>query len=363
MFKLMTIVGARPQFIKAAAVSHVLRDNFNIKEIMLHTGQHFDENMSDIFFNQLNIPKPEVMLDINGSSHGAMTGRMIEGIEEAIFEHKPDGILLYGDTNSTLAGAIAASKLHVPIFHIESGLRSGNMRMPEEINRILTDQVSDTLYCPTEAAMNNLRIENVAATRNCRVRLVGDVMQDASIMFSRYSSKPTDFEHKNKFCLCTIHRAENTDDPIKLKAIFEALDAINLHSLEVVMPLHPRTKALLEKHNIETSINIIEPASYLNMLWLLDNCEMVITDSGGVQKEAYFFNKNCLTVRDQTEWVELIDLGVNMLTPATYIDIRKNFNLLSEKKFLSEKDLYGGGDASRKIVEDIIARLAEVNGE
>lgn len=359
----MTVVGARPQFIKAAAVSKAIRKHSNLTEIMLHTGQHFDQNMSDVFFNQLNIPKPEIMLDINGTSHGAMTGRMVEGIEEAIFKYKPDAVLLYGDTNSTLAGAISASKLHIPVFHIESGLRSGNMKMPEEINRILTDQVSDTLYCPTDTAVRNLNLENIIQTRNCRVRLVGDVMQDASIIFKEYSLKPNDYDAKANFCLCTIHRAENTDDPDKLTQIFAALDKIHSEHLEVVMPLHPRTKSLLSRFKIETNITLIEPSSYFGMLWLLEHCDMVVTDSGGVQKEAYFFNKMCLTVRDQTEWTELVDIGVNSLTKATCNEIYNNFINLRAKNFGVQEELYGGGQASTMIVEDILNRLEELRSE
>jgi len=287
---------------------------------------------------------------------------MLAEIELAMLEVKPDGVLVYGDTNSTLAGALAAAKLHIPVFHIESGLRSGNMRMPEEVNRILTDQVSDSLYCPTEAAVKNLRDENVAITRKSRIKLVGDVMQDASIMFNEFAVKPAAITKGKKFCLGTIHRAENTDDPVKLTSIFKALDRINDEKFEVILPLHPRTKSLIKQYGIDSKITFIEPVSYFEMLWLLDNCELVFTDSGGVQKEAYFFNKHCITIRDQTEWVELVDLGVNRLTSTNSEDIFQTFVELIDKEFITSKDLYGGGHASKIIVDDILDRLKVLHG-
>lgn len=362
MITILTIVGARPQFIKAAAVSNEISKRQDIDEIVLHTGQHFDSNMSQIFFEELNIPKPTIQLDINGKSHGAMTGQMMGEIEDTLLNIKPDCVLVYGDTNSTLAGALAAVKLHIPVFHVESGLRSGNMKMPEEINRIITDQVSDTLYCPTREAIKNVEIENIESSRNARVKLVGDVMEDAALMFKCFAAKPDANIPDSDFVLATIHRAENTDDKDKLTEIFNALDRIHVQEMRVVMPLHPRTKNLLKQYNIKTSITFIEPASYLEMLWLLDKCSFVITDSGGLQKEAYFFRKMCLTIRDQTEWVELIEAGVNYLCESDADKIISSFIKLSHMEFLNDKKLYGGGVASKAIIDDLKFRLIELKG-
>lgn len=312
--KILTILGARPQFIKAGSVSREIAKYKNIEEIIVHTGQHYDANMSDIFFDEMKISKPNYFLGIGGKSHGAMTGQMIEKIEEVALKENPDWIMVYGDTNSTLAGAIVASKLHVKLAHIEAGLRSFNMKMPEEVNRILTDRVSNILFCPTTSAVENLQKEGYD-NFDCSVIQSGDVMQDGAIFYKKLALKPV-FTMKEDYILCTIHRAENTDDEIRLRNIFEALNEIGKEK-QIVLPLHPRTKKIVSslQLNIE-NLTIMEPVGYLEMVWLIDNCSLVMTDSGGLQKEAYFFKKNCITLRDETEWVELVNKGFNVLVGA-----------------------------------------------
>tara|TARA_R110002073_G_scaffold39574_1_gene112806 strand:+ start:383 stop:1447 length:1065 start_codon:yes stop_codon:yes gene_type:complete len=350
--KIVTILGARPQFIKAGSVSREIAKHKELKEIIVHTGQHYDANMSDVFFEEMKIPKPDYFLGIGGNGHGAMTGRMIEKIEEVLLAEQPEWVLVYGDTNSTLAGAIAASKLHIKIAHVEAGLRSFNMKMPEEINRILTDRVSSILFCPTQTAVDNLTKEGVASW-NTNVMLSGDVMQDGALFYKKYSVKPA-INHEGDFVLCTIHRAENTDDPVRLSDIVDALNEIAEDKI-VVLPLHPRTKQKLEQLSVKLShkVIVIEPVGYLNMIWLIDNCSLVMTDSGGLQKEAFFFSKPCITLRDETEWVELLNHGFNMLVGASKVNIisayrshsfSTNFNI----------DLYGGGRASENIVKGLL---------
>ena len=285
----MTIVGARPQFVKAAAMSREFASRQGIEEILVHTGQHFDANMSEVFFTEMEIPRPNYNLDVHSLSHGAMTGRMLEGIEDLIEKEKPDVVLVYGDTNSTIAGALAARKLHVPVCHIEAGLRSFNMKMPEEVNRILTDRISDVLYCPTDAAIANLSNEGFDRF-NCEVVKVGDVMQDAAIFYAQKSKERSTLKLEPGFVLCTLHRAENTDDPARLKSIVAALESIHEES-EVILPLHPRTKKKLEDYGMNSSLHIIDPVGYFDMIELLKKCKMVMTDSGGLQKEAFFFGK------------------------------------------------------------------------
>ena len=351
--KILTILGARPQFIKAGTVSREMAKHKSIEEVIIHTGQHFDANMSDIFFDEMKIPKPHYNLNINGLSHGAMTGQMIEKIEEVVLKEMPDWVMVYGDTNSTLAGAIVASKLHIKLAHIEAGLRSFNMKMPEEVNRILTDRVSNILFCPTDAAIQNLSNEGYDKL-NIKVVKSGDVMQDGAIFYKNLAVKPN-VELKDDFILCTIHRAENTDDKNRLKNIFEALNEIGKKK-QIILPLHPRTKNILEnlKLNIK-NLTIINPVGYLEMVWLIDNCSFVMTDSGGLQKEAYFFEKQCITLRDETEWVELVDIGANTLVGANkekiitaYKDNSK-FNIKN-----SSLDLYGNGKASENIVKELL---------
>lgn len=351
--KILTILGARPQFIKAGSVSRELSKHKDIQEIIVHTGQHYDSNMSDIFFQQMKIPKPDYFLGIGGKSHGAMTGQMIEKIEEVALIEMPDWVMVYGDTNSTLAGALVASKLHIKLAHIEAGLRSYNMDMPEEVNRILTDRVSNILFCPTDTAIENLKSEGYESF-NCRIIKSGDVMQDGAIFYKSLSLKPN-IEVQKDFVLCTIHRAENTDNKKRLKSIFKALEKI-AEEKEVILPLHPRTKKIIEKENINVNnLTIIEPVGYLEMVWLINNCSLIMTDSGGLQKEAFFFEKQCITLRDETEWIELVSCGVNTLVGADENKILEAYK--NSSKFNKENislDLYGAGKASEKIVKELL---------
>ena len=358
--KILTIIGARPQFIKAGAVSREISNYDNIQEVIVHTGQHYDANMSDIFFEEMNIPKPDYYLGIGGKTHGAMTGQMIEKIESVALKEKPDVIMVYGDTNSTLAGAIVGSKLHIPIAHIEAGLRSFNMKMPEEVNRILTDRVSKWLFCPTDKAVENLKnegyekflTESGKSHKDCKIIKSGDVMQDGAEYYKNFAKKPK-IDIKDNFILTTIHRAENTDDENRIKNIFKALEIIAKEK-QIILPLHPRTKKIIQNLGIITkNITIIEPVGYLEMVWLIDNSEMVITDSGGLQKEAFFFKKPCITLRDETEWIELIENKFNVLAGADkekILDVYKNFKFNSN----FDIDLYGGGKASEKIIKEVI---------
>ena len=349
--KVITILGARPQFIKAGSVSREFSRYNNIQEIIVHTGQHFDKNMSDIFFDQMQIPRPDYNLNVNGLSHGAMTGQMLEKIEKIFLIEKPDWVLVYGDTNSTLAGALAASKLHIKLAHVEAGLRSFNMNMPEEINRILTDKVSTILFCPTETAFSNLKDEGYKSN-NYRVVKSGDVMNDGAIFYRNLAQKP-DFDIDEKFILSTIHRAENTDDLSRLEEIFCALDEIATKE-QVIMPLHPRTRSVLKKNNIESKVTFIDPVGYLEMVWLISNCSLVMTDSGGLQKEAFFFKKLCLTLRDETEWVELIEHNFNSLVGANRESILNGYQQATNMNSDFEIDLYGNGNASKIIIEELL---------
>lgn len=354
MQKIITIVGARPQFIKAATLSRQFK-LLGVEELMIHTGQHFDVNMSDIFFEEMEIPKPAFQLDIHGMTHGAMTGRMLEGIESILLKEKPDGVLVYGDTNSTLAGALAASKLHIPIIHVEAGLRSFNMEMPEEINRILTDRISSLLFCPTDAAVNNLKREGFS-TLPVQIIQNGDVMQDAVIYYAAKAEQKSYILSKInllKFVLATIHRQENTDSPENLQNIIAGLNEIN-RQIPVVVPIHPRTRKILAKLNIAPEFKLIDPVGYFDMIMLLKSCELVITDSGGVQKEAFFFGKHCITLREQTEWVELVDNGYNILVGSNTEKLRDAFNILSKKSSDFSLDLYGNGKAAEKAALEIV---------
>jgi len=350
--KILSVVGARPQFIKAAAVSRQLIAK-GIDEILLHTGQHFDNNMSEIFFDEMNIPEPKYNLEIHGLNHGAMTGRMIEGIEGVIIKEKPDMVMVYGDTNSTIAGALAASKLHFPVAHVEAGLRSFNMKMPEEINRILTDRISNLLFCPTDTAIENLKQEGFD-NFSCKVYKTGDVMQDAALFYGSISESKSNIIEKlnlnQPFVLATIHRQENTDNPKILAEIIEALNQIN-HEQRVIVPLHPRTSKLLGETDAKPQFTIIPPVGYFDMIELLKHCSIVLTDSGGVQKEAFFFKKCCVTIRTETEWTELVQHGFNMLgsSDAEFIVIAYH-EMISRKPDFSV-DLYGKGKASEKIAD------------
>lgn len=353
--KIVTVIGARPQFIKAAVVSRALQKKHGIEEVIIHTGQHFDKNMSDVFFEQMEIPKPKYNLNINGVSHGAMTGRMLEGIEEVLLKEKPGTVMVYGDTNSTLAGAVAASKLHIPIAHVEAGLRSFNMMMPEEINRILTDRISSFLFCPTDNAVNNLQNEGY---NNFPVKIVntGDVMYDAALY---YSSKISELPQKDslypeKFVLATIHRQENLGDRKSMFEIIEALNNIHNNFIRVIFPIHPGTAKILKEAGIETQFETIDPVSYFEMIDLIKASSLVITDSGGLQKEAFFFNKFCLTIREQTEWVELVENNVNFLVGADSDKIFRTCLDVSKMDFPKQLNLYGSGNASELIADELI---------
>ncbi|MCJ8316216.1 UDP-N-acetylglucosamine 2-epimerase (non-hydrolyzing) [Idiomarina sp.] len=350
--KLMTIIGARPQFIKAAVVSHALKQyRHDINEIIIHTGQHFDSNMSDIFFGQLNIAKPDIQMNINSGRHGEMTGLMLAEIELRLIEEKPDRVLVYGDTNSTLAGALAAAKLHIPVAHVESGLRSFNLKMPEEINRIVTDQVSDLLFCPTATAVSNLKNEGFHK-KSVSIKHVGDVMQDAAILFREKAMAPKFSDIPKDFILATVHRAENTDDPVRLANIVNALNELHAKRAPVVLPLHPRTRKLIDKQGLNLKVIVLEPVGYFEMIWLLEHSQLVMTDSGGVQKEAFFFNKACVTMRDQTEWTELVDIGANEIVGANS-DLIVSAAERNYSRKVEDNSLYGGGEASRRIAEQL----------
>jgi UDP-GlcNAc3NAcA epimerase len=351
--KILTVTGARPQFVKAAAVSRALKAaGFN--EVIVHTGQHFDDNMSRVFFEELQIPAPAYNLDIHSLNHGAMTGRMIEKIEDLILEEKPQMVMVYGDTNSTLAGALAASKLHVPVAHVEAGLRSFNMQMPEEINRILTDRVSSILFCPTQTAVDNLKQEGFDSFGS-KVIITGDVMYDAALFYAPRAKIPAGLTTEN-FVLATIHRAENTDDPQRLKNILAAMQKIS-SEISIVIPVHPRTRNIISKNNLASftaGLTMIDPVGYLEMIGLLKNCTLVMTDSGGLQKEACFFEKPCITLREQTEWTELIAAGVNLLSGADEKNILSAWNELRMKNFIFPSGLYGDGNASGIIASALL---------
>jgi UDP-GlcNAc3NAcA epimerase len=355
--KLLTIIGARPQFVKAAALSREIKKHPQLTEVIVHTGQHFDANMSTIFFDEMEIPKPDYNLNINGLSHGAMTGQMLEKIETVLLTEKPDVVLVYGDTNSTIAGALAAKKLHIKVAHVEAGLRSFNMQMPEEINRILTDRISDWLFCPTDAAIDNLKKEGFDNFDSTIVK-VGDVMEDAAIFYAQKAAEKSTIVQKlglkdKPFVLATIHRAENTDNIEKLKNIIDALNEVN-KTKTVIVPLHPRTKKIIEQHSLLITFTLIEPVGYFDMIALLQNCSLVITDSGGLQKEAFFFRKFCITTREQTEWVELVDNGYNIIAGTQTDKIVNSAEQLASKSFPPVLNLYGNGNASENICKILL---------
>lgn len=355
--KIITIVGARPQFVKAAALSREIKKYDSIEEIIVHTGQHFDDKMSSIFFDEMDIPKPQYNLNINGLSHGAMTGQMLEGIEKILLSEKPDLVLVYGDTNSTLAGALAASKMHIKVAHVEAGLRSFNMEMPEEINRILTDRISSYLFCPTTTAIDNLKNEGFDKFKT-QIINSGDVMEDAARFYAKLADEKSNILKqlnlvKGDFLLATIHRAENTDNPQNLKNLVHSLNEIH-QTHQVVLPLHPRTRKIIEASGLVTHFTIIEPVGYFDMIQLLKNCSLVITDSGGLQKEAFFFRKFCITTREQTEWVELVDNGYNFIVGTNAQLITQTFNTLLGKSFPEAKNLYGNGEACASICKHLL---------
>jgi UDP-N-acetylglucosamine 2-epimerase len=341
--KIMSVVGARPQFIKAAPVSRVLRRTH--EEVLVHTGQHYDDNMSEVFFRELEIPKPDINLEVGSGPHGAQTGSMMAGIEKVALDIKPDWVLVYGDTNSTVATALVAAKLHVKVAHVEAGLRSFDRRMPEEINRVLTDHVSDLLLCPTEVAITNLAREGI----DHGVHLVGDVMYDA-FLFNLEAARKREGVVKTVglapggFALATIHRAENADDPARLRSILEGIDA---SGMDVILPLHPRTRARLDGAP-PARIRVIDPVGYLDMLALEDAAAVIVTDSGGVQKEAYFLSKPCVTLRDRTEWTETVEAGWNVVVDADSAQIADALRSFRPKGVRPK--LYGDGHAAEKIV-------------
>lgn len=348
--KIITVVGARPQFVKAAVVSRALLQHKNMQELIVHTGQHYDNNMSDIFFEEMQIPQPAYNLEIKESLHGMMTAKMMMGIEKILLDEKPNAVLVYGDTNSTMAAALAASKLHIPVAHVESGLRSFNMQMPEEINRIVTDKVSNLLFCPTQTAVDNLQAEGYSQSFY-HIHLTGDVMYDAALFyFERSAPKIIEqLQLQNKqFILATIHRAENTNNMEHLAAIVSALNELNKEQ-QVVVPLHPRTSKLIDQLNIKPEFTIIEPVGYFDMLQLLHNCSLVITDSGGLQKEAYFFKKFCVIMREQTEWKELVEHGFATIAGSSKEQIIMQSKQFMNSSFSGDAVLYGDGKAGEKI--------------
>ncbi|AGF78952.1 UDP-N-acetylglucosamine 2-epimerase [Desulfocapsa sulfexigens DSM 10523] len=365
--KIITVVGARPQFIKAAAVSraiieHNQNNRFAIQENILHTGQHYDEKMSSVFFDQLEIPKPKYNLGITEKTHGAMTGKMLEQIETVLMKEAPDILLVYGDTNSTLAGALAASKLHIPVAHVEAGLRSFNRAMPEEVNRVLTDHISDFLFCPTQTAVSNLHNEGVVE----HIHNVGDVMYDVTLMYREKAEKQYTLSNwgvgEKGYVLCTVHRAENTDDKKRLQDVFLALNEM-AHDIPVILPLHPRTHKMLCEYGLEhllKKLQVIEPLSYLEMTRLEMSAKAIVTDSGGIQKEAYFHRVPCLTLRDETEWIETVAMGCNFLCGAErktilagWASIANSDNVFATVDEQGELP-YGNGFASRLIVEKLL---------
>lgn len=353
--RILTIVGARPQFIKAAPFSAVCRERH--QEIMVHTGQHYDMNMSEIFFNELALPKPDYNLGVGSGNHGMQTGRMLERIEELLLIEKPDAVLVYGDTNSTLAGALAASKLHIPVFHVEAGLRSYNKLMAEEQNRILTDHISTLLFCPTQTAVDNLAREGITSGINSGDIMLDAVLRNYALSEQRFGNRVGLYAlripslQEKEFYLATIHRAENTDNACKLQEIFSAFEDLDK---PVLLPIHPRTRKLIPKLNFHFS-NVIftEPVGYLHMLYLISQAYMVLTDSGGLQKEAYFLKTPCTTLRNQTEWVETLENGWNVLTSVDSESILRNATRTLDCLHCSQPSLFGNGHAANNIIQAI----------
>ena len=356
MKKIVTVLGARPQFIKASVVSHAIQASGLLKEVLVHTGQHFDPNMSDVFFAELGIRKPDYFLDVHGGGHGAMTGRMLAEVEQVLLQEEPDALLVYGDTNSTLAGALAAAKLHVPVAHVEAGLRSFNRAMPEELNRLVADQLSDLRFAPTDEAVVHLKREGFVTET---IHQVGDVMHDAVQHFGeRTVAKPLNerLGVEGPFALATIHRAENTDDPARLKAIITGLEAVHTQ-LPVVFPVHPRTRKALSESSLQPALHLGEPVGYVEMLQLEKSAAVVVTDSGGMQKEAFFQGTPCVTARTETEWVELVEHGWNRLAdPNDPVSIPQAVEAaLSAELPAAPPNLYGVGHAAEAMVGILLA--------
>jgi UDP-GlcNAc3NAcA epimerase len=355
--KILTVVGARPQFVKAAVVSRCLAADSNFEECIVHTGQHYDAGMSDIFFEELEIPRPHESLGIGGGSHGQNTGRMLEAVEQVIKSERPDWVLVYGDTDSTLAGALAAVKLHVPIAHVEAGLRSFNRRMPEEINRVLTDHASTLLFAPTKTAVQNLAAEGI---KGPSVALAGDVMYDAALFYAAKAQVASTILSALKlswreFTLATIHRPVNTDNPEMLRTILSCLGS---SGLPVIFPMHPRTRIKIKESGISipTTVRIIEPVGYLDMVQLERHARLIVTDSGGVQKEAYFHSIPCVTVREETEWTELLECGANRLVGTDWDALRRWVSTdIPEFPKDAPADLYGDGRSGLSILDSLRA--------
>ncbi|GBD92222.1 UDP-2,3-diacetamido-2,3-dideoxy-D-glucuronate 2-epimerase [bacterium BMS3Abin04] len=345
--KIVSIIGARPQFIKAAVLTKIIEKEPGVDEVLVHTGQHYDENMSKIFFDELEIPRPHYNLEVGSGSHAYQTGMMLEKIEKVLLSEKPDWIIVYGDTNSTIAGALAASKLHIKIAHVEAGLRSFNKLMPEEINRITTDRISDLLLAPSLNAMHLLKNEGLEKN----AVFTGDVMFDSILFYQKLAEqkhKLSEVIDEKEFYLATVHRQENTDDKTRLQNIFEAFSELDL---PVVLPLHPRTRTKLKEITVSDNVKIIDPVSYLEMILLLKNSKKILTDSGGLQKEAYFLKKPCITLRDETEWIETTEGNWNFI-------VGTNKELILEKikvnQFVEQKNYYGDGKAGEKILTAIL---------
>lgn len=354
--RLVTIIGARPQFVKAAMVSRAFRRFTTVEEVLLHTGQHYDDLMSKIFFEELEIPQPAYDLGVGSGSHAEQTARMLTGIEAVLLDLRPDAVLVYGDTNSTLAGALAAAKIPVPILHVEAGVRSFNRAMPEEINRVLTDQMADVLFAPTVAAVNNLRREGI---REEQIHKVGDVMYDATLYYaSRADLKSAVLSEMSlvpgAYALATIHRAENTNDLERLRVICDTLSRLS-REIPVIFPVHPRTQRALSQGGFASELGQVRmtgPVGYLDMVMLEKNARLILTDSGGVQKEAFFYQVPCVTFRDETEWPELIELGWNRLAPP--VSVSSQFQQIQAALAATPGNghrPYGNGDAARRIVE------------
>ncbi|MDO6813474.1 non-hydrolyzing UDP-N-acetylglucosamine 2-epimerase [Tenacibaculum soleae] len=361
MKKIVTILGARPQFVKGAVLSRVIQKHGEVEEIIVHTGQHFDANMSDVFFDEMQIPKPKYNLNINGLSHGAMTGQMLEKIEEILVVEKPDAVIVYGDTNSTLAGALAAKKLHIKVMHVEAGLRSFNMQMPEEVNRIVTDRIANLLSCPTQVAMDNLEKEGFN-NLDIKIEQHGDIMKDAVEFYGKFSEEKSTIISElnlteNEFVLATIHRQENTDFKEKLTEVFSALETIN-KTKKVILPLHPRTKKTLAEYNLQPNITFIDPVGYFDMLELLKKCSLVVTDSGGLQKEAFFNKKNCIIVREETEWTELVACKYAVITGTHPKKMTSAFSEFLNSEMTFKEPLYGN-NVGDKIYKSIIKLIQE----
>jgi UDP-GlcNAc3NAcA epimerase len=379
--KIVTVIGARPQIIKAAALSRAIRNSGrNIREIIVHTGQHYDENMSEVFIRELGIPQPDYNLQVGSGSHGKQTAAMIVGLEEILLKERPDWLVVYGDTNSTLAGAVAASKIHVPVAHIEAGLRSFNKSMPEEVNRILCDHVSTLLFSPTPTGYNNLIHEGFSELKppfsadRPGIFQCGDLMYDNSLYFASVAEEKTDIfdrlELSKPFVLATIHRNANTDDPARINELFGCLASLSRdENMRIILPVHPRTRKMMQellrsdvKESIEKSgLMLIEPASFLEMIVLEKNAKMVITDSGGVQKEAYYFEKPCIILRPETEWIEIVDQGCARICDADPVKIREAYRYFdTQYNTLQFIPVFGDGKAAEFIVEQLLIHQSKL---